>query len=58
MKTTLYWDEIQIFSHLIYYHNGSTWRVFNGKEWTDSMSSFWGSEHFQKSLTVNNFQEK
>lgn len=58
MKTTLYWDDIALFSHLIYYNNGYKWRVFNGTEWTDSLSDFWESKHFDKSLTVNNFKEK
>lgn len=56
MKTTLYWDDG---FQLTYYTDGKIWRCWTKDYgWRDSHSNRWNSEHFDKSLTVNNFKEK
>lgn len=56
MKTTLYWDDN--YKYVWYKTNGKGWRRFDGKKWKYSTFGHWTGEEFNRSLTVNNFQEK
>lgn len=57
-QVTLYWDDFTP-SKLVYYYDGSSWRCYTiDYQWRKSMTQVWTPEHFQKSITVNNFKEK